>query len=169
MTNNTTADTAANNEWRLVPVTATVEMLKAMSVACGIEPLPTLEEGGDYPITGSQSTIKRSWDAAITLAPVAPDALRAREQGYADQHRRDSQELRRLCAERDEIKAERDTLRAQLEAAEADAARWRFIKAWGRQIEVLSTGECNFGISTPTWRGTWFDLDAAIDAQAATP
>ena len=55
------------------------------------------------------------------------------------------------------------------EAAEADAARWRFIKAWGRQVEVVGTGECNFGISTPTWRGTWFDLDAAIDAQAATP
>ena len=50
-------------------------------------------------------------------------ASNAREQGYVDQHRRDSQELRQLCAERYAIKAERDTLRAQLEAAEAEKSR----------------------------------------------
>lgn len=60
-----------------------------------------------------------------------------------------------------------DTLRAQLEAAEADAARYRFLKTWGRQVHVISTEECNFGVSTPTWRGPWLDLDAAIDAAKA--
>ena len=53
---------------------------------------------------------------------------------------------------------------ARAEAAEADAARYQLLKVWGRQMSIEGTGECNFGITTPTWRGPWIDLDAAIDA-----
>ena len=53
------------------------------------------------------------------------------------------------------------------EAAEADAARYQLLKVWGRQMSIEGTGECNFGITTPTWRGPWIDLDAAIDAAIA--
>ena len=58
-------------------------------------------------------------------------------------------------------------LRARAEAAEADAARYQLLKVWGRQMSIEGTGECNFGITTPTWRGPWIDLDAAIDAAIA--
>lgn len=56
---------------------------------------------------------------------------------------------------------------ARAEAAEADAARYQLLKVWGRQMSIEGTGECNFGITTPTWRGPWIDLDAAIDAAIA--
>ena len=56
---------------------------------------------------------------------------------------------------------------ARAEAAEADAARYQLLKVWGRQMSIEGTGECNFGITTPTWRGPWIDLDAAIDAAMA--
>jgi hypothetical protein len=46
---------------------------------------------------------------------------RLREQiaGLLDQHRRDSAELRALCAARDEARAERDALRARIDKADA--------------------------------------------------
>ena len=45
-----------------------------------------------------------------------------------------------------------------------DAERYRYLRnVWGRQIEIVGTGDCTFGVSTPSWRGPWPDLDAAID------
>ncbi|HZW19500.1 MAG TPA: hypothetical protein VFF71_11900 [Luteimonas sp.] len=57
---------------------------------------------------------------------------------------------------------------ARAEAAERDAARYRWLRdVWGRQIAIIGTSDCTFGVSTPSWRGAWLDFDAAIDAVMA--
>lgn len=49
-----------------------------------------------------------------------------------------------------------------------DAARYRWLRdVWGRQIAIIGTSDCTFGVSTPSWRGAWLNFDAAIDAVMA--
>lgn len=54
--------------WKLVPLEAPVEMLRAGSIALGMEPL---SDGSDevYPITGQQSTIRQCYAAMLAAAP----------------------------------------------------------------------------------------------------
>ncbi|EMD8986183.1 hypothetical protein VW608_005855 [Pseudomonas aeruginosa] len=54
--------------WKLVPLEAPVEMLRAGSIALGMEPLPDGSDGG-YPITGQQSTIRQCYAAMLAAAP----------------------------------------------------------------------------------------------------
>lgn len=58
----------------LVPVVPTVEVLTAMSLAIGMEPLPPLgNKQGFYPITGSQSTVRQCYAAMLAARPeVSP-------------------------------------------------------------------------------------------------
>lgn len=54
--------------WKLVPLEAPVEMLRAGSIALGMEPLSDGSDGG-YPITGQQSTIRQCYAAMLAAAP----------------------------------------------------------------------------------------------------
>lgn len=55
---------------KLVPVEPTPEILTAMSVAMGMEPLPPTNGNSDYPITGKQSTIRQCYAAVLADAPA---------------------------------------------------------------------------------------------------
>ncbi|WCU04767.1 hypothetical protein O0072_18110 [Pseudomonas aeruginosa] len=54
--------------WKLVPLEAPVEMLRAGSIALGMEPLSDGSDGG-YPITGQQSTIRQCYAAMLAALP----------------------------------------------------------------------------------------------------
>lgn len=55
----------------IIPATPTVEILTAMSVALGIEPL-TDGSDGSYPITGAQSTVRQCYAAIVRTTEPAP-------------------------------------------------------------------------------------------------
>ena len=61
------------------------------------------------------------WQAA-RAQPTPPAVVEPLTDGLLQQHNRDSQELRRLCAARDQARSERDALKAEIAGLEASCS-----------------------------------------------
>lgn len=59
---------------------------------------------------------------ALYEHPTPPAVVEPLTDGLLQQHNRDSQELRRLCAERDQARRERDALKAEIAGLEASCS-----------------------------------------------
>lgn len=63
-----------------------------------------------------------AWQAALRAQPTPPAVVEPMTDGLLQQHNRDSQELRRLCAERDQARRERDALKAEIAGLESSCS-----------------------------------------------
>lgn len=63
----------------------------------------------------------KAWQAA-RAQPTPPAVVEPLMDGLVQQHHRDSQELRRLCAARDQARSERDALKAEIAGLEASCS-----------------------------------------------
>lgn len=64
----------------------------------------------------------KGWQAARRAHPTPPAVVEPLTDGLLQQHNRDSQELRRLCAARDQARSERDALKAEIAGLEASCS-----------------------------------------------
>lgn len=80
--------------------------------------LPAPAEAMRDPAAGLDAAI----DAARRAQATLPAVVEPLTDGLLQQHNRDSQELRRLCAERDQARRERDALKAEIAGLESSCS-----------------------------------------------